>query len=159
MRLTPRGLWAFGRLIPVTIGRGGITRTKTEGDGGTPVGTHRIVGTLYRPDRMAPPAPWAIPIGLRDRWSDDAARTDYNQMVRAPYPGSSEALRRSDPLYDLILLTDWNWPEAMPGAGSAIFLHRWRRPGAPTEGCIAMAPAQLRWLAARAAPGTVLIVP
>ena len=33
-------------------------------------------------------------------------------------------------MYDLILLTDWNWPHADPGRGSAIFIHQWRRPGA-----------------------------
>ena len=68
-------------------------------------------------------------------------------------------LRRADPLYDLVLLTDWNWPDATPGRGSAIFLHRWRRPGFPTEGCIAFRPDHLRQIAALAAPGTRLIVP
>ena len=39
-------------------------------------------------------------------------------MVRAPYAPSHERLKRADPLYDLILLTDWNWPQATPGHGS-----------------------------------------
>jgi L,D-peptidoglycan transpeptidase YkuD (ErfK/YbiS/YcfS/YnhG family) len=65
---------------------------------------------------------------------------DYNLMVRAPYPFSAERLFRGDRLYDLVLLTDWNWPRAERGRGSAIFLHRWRGPGRPTEGCVALAP-------------------
>ena len=60
--------------------------------------------------------------------------------------------------HDLVLLTDWNWPKATPGKGSAIFLHRWRRPGYPTAGCVAFAPHHLRWIAERITPGTRLIV-
>lgn len=156
--LTPTGLRFMGRRFPCVIGRGGLTRTKHEGDGATPVGTHRITGMLYRPDRMACPAPWAIPIRPGDLWSDDTAHEDYNLLVRAPYPHSHECLRRADPLYDLILLTDWNWPRATPGAGSAIFLHQWRRPGYPTEGCIAFRRDHLRWIAAAIAPRTRLLV-
>ncbi|WP_226780359.1 L,D-transpeptidase family protein [Oceaniglobus trochenteri] len=158
MVLTPRGLRFRGRLLPCSIGRGGIRTDKREGDGATPAGLHRITGLLYRPDRIAPPAPWALPIRPGDLWSDAPDAPDYNTLVRAPYHHSHEALRRADRLYDLILLTDWNWPRARPGRGSAIFLHRWRKPGHPTEGCIAMAPPLLRWLAATALPGTRLVV-
>jgi L,D-peptidoglycan transpeptidase YkuD (ErfK/YbiS/YcfS/YnhG family) len=47
---------------------------------------------------------------------------------------------------------------ATPGKGSAIFLHRWRRPGYPTAGCVAFAPHHLRWIAERIAPGTRLMI-
>lgn len=157
MVLTPMGLRFGGRVLPCSIGKGGLVRDKHEGDGATPRGVHRIVGCLFRPDRMAPPVDWAVPIGPRDLWSDDAGRAEYNQMVRAPYAGSHERLSRADRLYDLVLLTDWNWPDAVPGKGSAIFLHRWRRPGYPTEGCIAMDAADLLWLVRRIGPGTRLI--
>ncbi len=155
------GLRFLGRRFPCSIGRGGIlpAAAKREGDGATPAGVHAIVGMLYRPDRMARPADWALPIGPGDLWSDDSRDTDYNQMVRAPYPFSHERLRRADPLYDLVLLTGWNWPEAVPGRGSAIFLHRWRRPGYPTAGCVALAPADLLWIAQRITYQTRLIVP
>lgn len=156
--LTAAGLRFAGRRIPCTIGRGGITDDKREGDGATPRGVHRIAGVLYRPDRIPPPVPWAMPIGLRDIWSDDPADPDYNHMTRAPSAFGHERLRRADPLYDLVILTDWNWPHARPGRGSAIFVHRWRRPGYPTEGCVAMAPADLWWVAARLTPGARLIV-
>lgn len=145
-------------MFPCSIGKSGISHSKHEGDGATPAGMHHITGLLYRADRMARPAPWALPIGKDDLWSDDGAAPDYNTWVRAPYAPSHEVLRRADPLYDIILLTDWNWPEAMPGAGSAIFLHQWRRPGYPTEGCIAFSRSHLRWIAAHAAPGMRLVV-
>ncbi len=156
--VTPRGLRFLNRRFPRTVGRGGITDRKREGDGATPRGVHRLVGMLYRPDRMARPADWALPIRPGDLWSDDPAHEDYNLMVRAPYPHSHEVLRRADPMYDLVILTDWNWPYAQRGRGSAIFIHRWRRPGYPTAGCIGLRPTDLAWIAARIRYETRLIV-
>ncbi len=156
--LTPRGLRFGGRVFPCTIGKGGIATDKREGDGATPVGTHRLVGMLYRPDRMVCPTDWAIPIKPGDLWSDDGCADDYNHMVRAPYAFSHERLRRADPLYDLVILTDWNWPYAVPGRGSAIFIHRWRRPGYPTEGCVGLRADHLAWIAPRIQFRTRLIV-
>ncbi|WP_420004302.1 L,D-transpeptidase family protein [Arenibacterium sp. LLYu02] len=156
--LTPLGLRFMGRLIPCTIGKGGIRADKREGDGATPVGEHRIVGMLYRPDRITAPQAWAVPILPGDLWSDDVRDPDYNQLVRAPYAASHEQLRRADPLYDLVLITDWNWPEAEAGRGSAIFLHQWRRPGYPTAGCVAFSRQNLRWIAERLTPEARLIV-
>ncbi len=80
-------------------------------------------------------------------------------MVRAPYDWSHERLRRADPLYDLVILTDWNWPRAEKGRGSAIFVHRWRRSGHPTEGCVALRPDHLKKIAERIRYRTRLIVP
>ena len=97
-------------------------------------------------------------IGPCDLWSDDPKDDNYNLMVRAPHGFSHEKLRRADPLYDLVILTDWNWPFAVPGRGSAIFLHRWRRPGYPTAGCVAFDPQDLLWIAQRIRHQTRLIV-
>ena len=70
-----------------------------------------------------------------------------------------EALFRADPQYDRVAVLDWNRHPVVPGRGSAIFLHAWRRPRQPTAGCIAFARPHLRWIAAHAVPGTRLIVP
>lgn len=158
MVLTPMGLRFAGRTFPCSIGRGGIRSDKREGDSATPRGIHGIVGMLYRPDRMARPADWALPIRPGDLWSDDPRHEDYNLMVRAPYPHSHENLRRADPLYDLILITDWNWPRAVRGHGSAIFIHQRRRAGYPTEGCVALRRDHLLWIARRLRHGCRLIV-
>ena len=149
--LTPLGLRFMGRRLPCSIGRGGLTSRKREGDGATPRGVHRIVGCLYRADRLMRPCDWAIPLRRGDLWSDDPTAPDYNLMVRAPYGFGHEVLRRPDPMYDLILLTDWNWPFPTKGRGSAIFIHQWRRPGYPTAGCVALSRTDLH--------GTRLIVP
>lgn len=156
--LTPLGLRFRGRRYPCAIGRGGLSAAKREGDGATPLGCLRITAMLYRPDRMAPPAPWARPIGLRDLWSDDAGRPDYNEPVKAPHPGSHEVMRRPDPLYDLVLVTDWNRPDATPGRGSCIFVHQWRGPGYPTAGCVALRREHLHRIAADLEPGARLIL-
>ncbi|SMY07002.1 L,D-transpeptidase family protein [Flavimaricola marinus] len=156
--LTPTHLRFLDRRFACTIGRGGIVSDKREGDGATPRGEHDLVGMLYRPDRMSKPADWAVPIRPGDLWSDDPKHEDYNLMVRAPYPHSHEVLRRADPMYDLVLITDWNWPRAERGAGSAIFIHQWRRPGYPTAGCVGLSRSDLRWIAPRIKIGTKLIV-
>jgi L,D-peptidoglycan transpeptidase YkuD (ErfK/YbiS/YcfS/YnhG family) len=158
--VTPMGAWFMGRRFACTVGRSGTVRPqdKREGDGATPIGTHRIVGMLYRPDRLTRPTDWAVPIGLGDFWSEDPEDPDYNHMVRTPHRFGHECLRRADPLYDLILITGWNWPDAKPGRGSAIFVHQWRRPGAPTAGCVAFSRRDLHWIAPRIVPGTRLVI-
>ena len=150
----------MNRRFPCAIGRGGITTRKREGDGATPAGEHHFVGLLYRPDRLsATQLPdWALPIGPSDLWSDDSRDPDYNLMVRAPHAWSHERLSRPDPLYDLILLTDWNWPRAIPGEGSAIFVHTWRKPRHPTAGCVTFSRRDLIWIARRIRHQTRLIV-
>lgn len=157
--LTRKGLRFRGQTYPCSIGRSGITRTKREGDSATPAGSHRIIGCLFRPDRLARPVDWAVPIRPGDLWSDDPEHEDYNLMVRAPYSHSHERLSRADPLYDLILITDWNWPRAVKGRGSAIFVHQWRRPGFPTEGCVALRRGDLLGIVRALEPGVRLVVP
>ncbi|MDO9527251.1 MAG: L,D-transpeptidase family protein [Gemmobacter sp.] len=150
----------MGRDIPCSLGRGGIVaaKDKREGDGATPAGSHRIVGMLYRPDRLVRPATWALPIRPSDVWSDDPTDPDYNLMARAPHGFRHERLYRADPLYDLILITDWNWPYAVKGRGSAIFVHCWRGPRYPTAGCVGFDRHDLIWIAARIRHQTRLIV-
>lgn len=150
----------MGRQFPCSIGRGGITARKREGDGATPAGVHGFIGLMYRPDRMARAAlpDWAVPIRRTDGWSDDPGLPDYNQITRLPHAGSHERLWRRDGQYDVLLLTDWNWPVAAPGHGSAIFVHVWRGPRKPTAGCVAFARGDLLWIARRLRHQSRLIV-
>lgn len=146
------------RRFPTVVGRGGRTHQKREGDGATPKGNHGIVGMLYRPDRIVAPNDWALPIRPGDLWSDDPQDGAYNTLVRAPYACSHEMLRRADPMYDLVMITDWNWPNAVSGAGSAIFVHQWRRTGYPTAGCVALRRDHLFWIASKIRPNTRLVI-
>ncbi len=103
-----------GRRLPCAIGRGGMSGSKSEGDGATPVGVWRIVGAKYRADRVWCRADTAFPlspISPGDIWSDDPADPAYNHGLRAPgHRFSHERMRRGDRLYDLVLMTDYNWP-------------------------------------------------
>ncbi len=157
--LTKQGVRFRNRLIPCSIGLGGITADKREGDGATPAGRHAITGLYFRPDRMRPPADWAVPILPGDLWSDDGSDPAYNHLVRKPHGYSHEHLRRADPLYDMVLTTGWNWPIATPGRGSAIFLHVWRKPHHPTEGCVAFSKQNLLWIITNLSANSRLIVP
>lgn len=142
MVLTPMGLLFERRRLPCTIGRSGVVaaEAKCEGDGATPSGVHHVEGGFYRPDRLsrAVVPEWLDPIGPGDLWSDDPRDPAYNAAVTAPHGFGHEVLRRADPLYDLVLVLDWNRRPAVPGRGSAIFIHTWRRPAFPTAGCVAL---------------------
>jgi len=137
-----------GRRIPCALGRGGITTDKREGDGASPAGIWRLVGGMYRADRGV--VQGLAPAGHADIWSDDPRDRAYNHHLRArAYPFRHETLRRADPLYDIVLFSDWNWPDSRPEDGSAIFVHIWRRPRFPTAGCIAFSRSDLEWILSR----------
>nr|WP_294528577.1 L,D-transpeptidase family protein [uncultured Rhodopila sp.] len=128
------------------LGRGGVRADKHEGDGATPVAALPLRQVLYRADRLAAPA-CAVPIRALlpdDGWCDDPADRRYNRSVRLPVGASAEALWREDAVYDIIGVLGWNDDPIEPGRGSAIFLHIAQPDYAPTEGCVALAPDDLR---------------
>ena len=157
--LSPRGLRAGDKLFPCVIGKNGVSKLKREGDGKTPTGQHQIVGMLYRPDRIKQPRKWARAIRPRDTWSDDIKDPNYNLMGTLPSSFGHERLFRPDHLYDLIIITNWNWPYAVKGRGSAIFIHSWRKNACPTAGCVALSRHHLLIVAKFIDYGSRLIVP
>jgi L,D-peptidoglycan transpeptidase YkuD (ErfK/YbiS/YcfS/YnhG family) len=158
LNVTKWGLHFAGRFFPASIGKTGITANKREGDNATPSGNHKIISVLYRPDRVRKPCDWAKTIKPYDIWSDDVKDPNYNRIGKHPYGYNHEVLSRPDPLYDVILLTDWNWPLPTKGKGSAIFVHSWRKPRHPTEGCVALASHHLLWITKRLKPYSKVIV-
>ena len=67
---------------------------------------------------------------------------------------------RSDRLYDLVVVLGYNDNPVIPGLGSAIFLHVAAPDFSPTEGCVALAPADLKAVVEGFQPGdTVKILP
>lgn len=149
-----------GTAFPCALGRSGPVLRKREGDGGTPIGTFRLVGGFYRADRIPRPATRLPLRAIRpeDGWCDDPQSRDYNRWVQLPFPASHERLWREDHLYDVIIVIDYNLEYPVPGAGSAIFLHQARPGFAPTEGCVAVSPAAMRRLLPRLGPETRLTV-
>lgn len=161
------GRWGarfLGRRFPCSVGWGGIVDSKVEGDGGTPVGRFRFVGSGYRADRIKRPwtgrgAMHVRAIGPRDIWSDDPEDPSYNQaLFDRGHPFSHEVLRRADRMYDFFIQTDHNWPNPIAGRGSAIFVHCWKRPRRPTAGCVAFDRKDLLWIARRWRPESRMIV-
>ncbi len=134
-----------GLRLRAAVGRGGIRARKQEGDGATPAGPLPLRRLLYRADRIARPrsAVPAMPLAPQDGWCDDPFHADYNRPVRLPHETRHEALWRPDAVYDVIGVLGWNDAPVVRGMGSAIFLHVARPDYAPTEGCIALALADL----------------
>lgn len=73
-----------------------------------------------------------------DGWCDEAGDRNYNRPVRLPYPASHEAMRRTDNLYDVVVVLSHNQRPRSQGRGSAIFLHLADPEGKPTAGCVAL---------------------
>jgi L,D-peptidoglycan transpeptidase YkuD (ErfK/YbiS/YcfS/YnhG family) len=149
-----------GHRVKAAFGKGGLkpAAQKTEGDGASPIGVWPLRRALYRPDKGALPKT-ALPLSAiqpDDGWCDSPLDPAYNQPVSLPHDASAEQMWRDDGLYDLVVVLGHNDDPVMPGAGSAIFLHLARPDYAPTEGCVAVARADLEALLAEAQPGDAL---
>lgn len=139
---------------PARIGRNGLSAHHVEDDGTTPTGTFGIGPVMYGigPDPGVAYSWHHLVCG--DWWDEDSASPEYNEFVHVPcgeqppFGGDSEALWTEAPFYDALALIEYNTDPAIPGRGSAIFLHD--DTSAPTTGCVALAPAALtttlRWL-------------
>ncbi|MEX2642658.1 MAG: L,D-transpeptidase family protein [Acetobacterales bacterium] len=149
-----------GRTLRCALGRGGARADKREGDGATPLGRLPLRRVLYRADRVPQPDTGLPlePLSPADGWCDEAGHRDYNRPVRLPHDARCEEMWRTDALYDIVAVLGWNDDPVERGRGSAIFMHVARPDYAPTEGCIALAPADLRRLLAGATTGMAVTV-
>jgi L,D-peptidoglycan transpeptidase YkuD (ErfK/YbiS/YcfS/YnhG family) len=141
------------------LGRAGLSAHKHEGDGATPTGTYRLGGTVYgiAPDPGVRLRYHRLACG--DWWDEDPSSPAYNTFrhVRCgtapPFAGDSEALWRISPQYRYFAVVDYNPAPAVPGRGSAVFLHV---AVGPTAGCVSLPQARLvrllRWLRPAARP-------
>lgn len=154
---------ADGRIIYCALGRGGPSVFKREGDGATPANRDlRPICGFFRSDRVARPFS-AIEfdiIDVGDGWCDEAGNANYNMPVKLPFGASHEVMTRSDQLYDIGVVLDWNMPSTgrRRHRGSAIFMHLCKPGYQPTEGCIALKEADLRWLLKYIDTNTKIIV-
>ena len=144
------------------VGRNGLSSRHREGDGTTPTGTYGIGPVVYGID----PSPG---VRLRyhrlvcgDWWDEDPRSSTYNRFRHVtcgtvpPFRGGSEALWQITPAYRLFALIRYNDAPAVPGRGSAIFLHV--DTGRATNGCVSLPHAQLVALLRRLRPGTTIAI-
>lgn len=144
-----RALLQFGPLVfPVAIGRNGRTIIKREGDGKTPISRMRILSGFFRHDRKVSfRSPLKIEqISADMHWCDEPVDPNYNRLTRFPRKTSHEDMKRSDGLYDVCLVLDWNVTSRKRNCGSAIFMHMIRPGYQPTAGCIALHPRDMKRL-------------
>ena len=150
-----------GKKYHCALGRNGVSLDKHEGDGATPIGSFSLRKLFYRADKFIP-APLTVllkqAIAQDDIWSDDPSRSNYNTCLKLPYDGSHEKLWRDDSTYDLVVPLGYNDDPAVAGKGSAIFLHLARPNYTPTDGCIALAQADLLELLSLISLDTKIII-
>jgi L,D-peptidoglycan transpeptidase YkuD (ErfK/YbiS/YcfS/YnhG family) len=143
------------------LGKNGVTHTKQEGDGKTPLGTFPLRALYYRPDRMTLPPALAfttIPITPSMGWCDDPAHPAYNLPVALPFAASHETLWREDHRYDIIIPLGYNDAPPVAGMGSAIFFHIAAEDYAGTEGCVAISLNDMERLLPQLTPTTIMII-
>ena len=127
------------------IGKNGITSSKKEGDGCTPLGKYSL-GTIYfRKDKVILPK-LNLPKMVIDKntgWCDDINSYEYNKAITFPFEHSAERFFRNDDIYDIICIIKYNSNPVIKGKGSAIFIHVARDDYSGTEGCIALCKEDL----------------
>jgi L,D-peptidoglycan transpeptidase YkuD (ErfK/YbiS/YcfS/YnhG family) len=146
------------REFQCSLGRNGVTQSKEEGDGCTPVGSFPLRRVFYRPDRV--PAP-TTPLLLNATkpnfgWCDDGSSDAYNQFELLPDETySHEELWLDGSYYDTMAVIGYNDDPVVVGAGSAIFFHVTPDYGS-TSGCVAMALEDLTWVLANVTEATLI---
>ncbi|MGF1678515.1 MAG: L,D-transpeptidase [Candidatus Methylacidiphilales bacterium] len=130
---------------------------KVEGDKRAPAGVFRLGNAYgYAPDVLRLPALPYTQITESDLWVEDVKSPYYNHHIKLEGRGPQNEwerqaqMRLNDPAHALKLFIGHNPPpHVVPGAGSAIFFHIWRRNGeAATSGCTVMDEDQLKSLIA-----------
>jgi len=154
-----------GRLIagaltlPCALGRSGVTRRKREGDGATPAGGFTLLYVYLRRGRAQMPRFVAARfVAPQDRWCDDPRSFLYNRPLRGETPLGHERLWRSDRLYDVVGVLDYNIRPRVLGRGSAIFFHIATESLGPTAGCVALRARDMARLLPRLSKGVRIVV-
>ncbi|MEW6712720.1 MAG: L,D-transpeptidase family protein [Candidatus Riflebacteria bacterium] len=151
------GTWHFAMPpIEAVVGRKGIAEPslKREGDGRSPYGFFPI-GTSFGYDAQFETRMPYLQVTSNDIWVDDPASPEYNRMVKkgTTQAKSFEEMKRKDDMYKLGMVVEYNTNPVIPGNGSAIFIHIWKKPFSPTAGCLAMSEEDIKNLLKFLDPG------
>tara|TARA_Y100001958_G_C21227975_1_gene553444 strand:- start:1006 stop:1497 length:492 start_codon:yes stop_codon:yes gene_type:complete len=132
--------------VKCAIGKRGIGLKKREGDLITPKGTFKIKEIFYRKDRVKNLSTKLIKKTIKKNmgWCDDPNSKKYNQLIKYPFKFNSEKLYRSDNIYDIVIVLNFNINPIKKNKGSAIFMHVSKKKFSPTKGCVALKKNELR---------------
>ncbi|MCU1618332.1 MAG: Conserved exported protein of unknown function [Modestobacter sp.] len=154
----PEGWVAVMDPVPAQVGSAGVGAA-SENSTRTPAGTFSLTEAFGRSGNPGTALPYRV-VDRNDWWVSDVHSAQYNQYARCapgtcPFDeGAGENLYAAGAVYDNAVVIDYNRGNAVPGAGSAFFLHIAN--GAPTAGCVAVGRGSLqqlmRWLQPGAAP-------
>ena len=89
-------------------------------------------------------------------WCDDPKSIKYNKLIKFPFKYSAERLYRSDNIYDIIIVLDFNFKPVRKNKGSAIFIHIAKKKYNKTEGCIATSKINLKKIVKIINKGTIV---
>jgi L,D-peptidoglycan transpeptidase YkuD (ErfK/YbiS/YcfS/YnhG family) len=122
------------------LGKAGIGKKIREGDSITPRGIFKLVKVFYRADKIKNLKTPLKKIRIKKNmgWCDDPKSKFYNKLIRLPINFGCEKLYRSDRLYDLVVVLNYNLNPIIKNKGSAIFIHVAKKTFKTTEGCIAL---------------------
>ena len=140
----------------------GFSANRHEGDGTTPLGTFGIGPTIYGLDPNPGVRLAYHRLRCGDWWDGDPASATYNRFRHvtcgrpAPFGGASEAMWRKGAAYRELAFIEFNADPAVPGRGSAIFLHAGT--GHATNGCISLPRPQLVPVLRRLRPGARITI-
>jgi L,D-peptidoglycan transpeptidase YkuD (ErfK/YbiS/YcfS/YnhG family) len=130
------------------LGKGGIKKKQKEGDNVTPKGSFKIIKIYYRADKIKKFKTFIKKIKIKKNmgWCDDPKSNSYNKQIKLPSKFGHEKLYRSDDIYDLIAVLNYNIKPIIKNKGSAIFIHIAKKKYQPTSGCIAIKKKNLLFL-------------
>jgi len=144
------------------LGVSGLSAHRREGDGTTPLGTFGIGPTVYGLDPNPGVRLAYHRLRCGDWWDGDPASPTYNRFRHVPcgsappFSGASEALWRQRVAYREFAFIEFNSSPAVPGRGSAIFLHD--DTGRATNGCVSLPRPALLTVLRQLRPGARITI-
>ncbi len=122
-----------------SLGINGLIESKTEGDKATPIGVFSLGNLYVRTDRIKKLKTHFkyLSISKKMAWSDEPNNKDYNKLININYD-HKESFYRTDDIYNLILVINYNIEPITPHKGSAIFIHIAKNNYSSTQGCIGL---------------------
>lgn len=123
---------------------------KKEGDNRSPAGIFTLPVAFGIKQNINPMMPY-IHINKNIICVDDSNSKFYNKIINLSTIdlkkdwARAEIMNNEAPMYNAGLQIAYN-PTDLPGNGSCIFVHQWRRPSSGTAGCTAMDKGNMKYL-------------